>query len=140
MGARSRAVIDSGDELFVEKARKCVPPLQRSGTRLGDAQSGRVRMLVSYSTLGRCLQAGAMNAFADTSQTSFVWYTAPTFYRLSWQAPALHVFEPAFAWLGEPLQHIRVLISRCCPKLNRWPALATARLKLGHELPEQLNH
>ena len=73
-------MIDSGDELFVESSRNRVPPLQRSGTRLGDAQSGRVRMLVSYSTLGRCLQAGAMNAFADTSQTSFVWYTAPTFY------------------------------------------------------------
>ena len=140
MGARSRAVIDSGDELFVEKARKCVPPLQRSGTRLGDAQSGRVRMLVSYSTLGRCLQAGAMNAFADTSQTSFVWYTAPTFYRLSWQAPALHVFEPAFAWLGEPLQHIRVLISRCCPNLNRTQEIATAQLKTGHELLYHSNH
>ena len=140
MGARSRAVIDSDDELFVESSRNRVPPLQRSGTRLGDAQSGRVRMLVSYSTLGRCLQAGAMNAFADTSQTSFVWYTAPTFYRLSWQAPALHVFEPAFAWLGEPLQHIRVLISRCCPNLNRTQEIATAQLKTGHELLCYSNH
>ena len=61
-------------------------------------------------------------------RTQCRWQRAPAELHLK-LVPSLQFIA---ALLGEPPpQQIDVSISRCCPKLNRRPALATARLKLG---------
>ena len=83
------------------------------------------------------LRTGAISCVRDASQDSMQVAEVSAELHLK-LVPSLQFIA---ALLGEPPpQQIDVSISRCCPKLNRRPALATARLKLGHELPEQLYH
>ena len=61
-------MIDSGDELFVESSLAIVRHRFSAAVHASAMHKALgLKMLVSYSTLGYCLSAGAMNAFVDAS-------------------------------------------------------------------------